>query len=118
MLSRPSGKARMVASSWAISSACQQASSLRVRPMVRLARTVSLNSAGCCSTTATFSRISSRPISCWVEPPKRMVPANGVYNPSSSCTRVLLPPPLAPTIATFSPGAMDRFIWSSTSSSP
>ncbi|MNE46788.1 hypothetical protein D3C80_1411480 [compost metagenome] len=118
MLSRPLGKSRTVLCSWAISSACQQASSLRSRPMVRLARMVSLNSAGCCRTTATFSRTVSRPISCWVEPPKRMVPAKGVYRPSRSCTNVLLPPPLAPTIATFSPGAMERFIWLSTSSSP
>ena len=28
------------------------------------------------------------------------------YIVSSNCTKVLLPPPLAPTIATFSPGAM------------
>ncbi|MNG05585.1 hypothetical protein D3C84_887830 [compost metagenome] len=117
-LSRPLGNSRTVLCNWAISRALQQASSLRSRPMVRFARTVSLNSAGCCRTTATFSRTVSRPISCWVEPPKRMVPASGVYKPSSSCTRVLLPPPLAPTIATFSPGAIDRFIWFKTSSSP
>ena len=116
----PSGVSRPCGSRCTKSSACAPASAARSsasgasgRSSRTLSATVPAKSCGRCGTQAICRRQSARSSSSsrWGEPSAavtRTDPASGRTKPSSTASSVLLPAPLAPVIASVSPGAMVR----------
>ena len=76
------------------------------------------NSWSSCITVPIMARQAGRPSRARLRPPTLISPACGAWMPSISLSRVVLPQPEGPTMATASPGSIARSSPSSTSGSP
>ena len=103
-VSSPSGSASTNPSAATTTRAASISSSVTSLPRVRLSRTVSAKRKVSWRTGATMPDAPSEPSSETSTPPRSTRPAVGWTRPQSRETIVLFPDPVAPTMATDSPG--------------